>query len=59
MVKQLSEKDSTVKAWDGSCGFSLFGIMPPCVLVGGHTSEHQDGFGGHYTNKGEFNIEAK
>lgn len=30
------------------CGFSLFDMMPPCVLATGHEGDHTDGFGGFY-----------
>ena len=48
--------DSMVKH---PCGFSLFDMMPPCILPSGHTGEHQDGFGGHYTASGRFMIVGK
>lgn len=33
-----------------TCGFRLYGFMPPCVLPPGHNDDHSDGCGGHYTN---------
>lgn len=34
------------------CGFQLFGMMPPCVLIPGHSGDHSDGFGGWYSEGG-------
>ena len=41
------------------CGFSLWEMMPPCVLPKEHTGDHTDGFGGHYTATGQFMIVGK
>lgn len=39
------------------CGFRAFGMMPPCILVSGHSGPHADGFGGHY-GEHSFGIEV-
>ena len=41
------------------CNFSLFNMMPPCILPVNHAGNHSDGFGGHYTESGAFAIIGK
>lgn len=31
-----------------TCGFSLYNMMPPCVLPAKHDGDHTDGFGDYY-----------
>lgn len=55
-MKTLSESirtydmDAAIERQSSLCGFKLWGMMPPCVLSPGHSGDHSDGCGGHYTN---------
>ncbi len=52
LLKIGTERDVDVKLAESApaCGFRAWGWMPPCVLPKGHSGDHSDGFGGHYTD---------
>ena len=54
MSKEVIEP--TGKVENGACGFSLFGMLPLCVLPPDHSGDHHDGFGGYTTNNCGFQI---